>query len=170
MMESPYSGPVALRRALRAGHQVRSWEVHGLIGELDRQREQIEAVISGENRQIAAEWLLAMVKGCRAKLPEVDDFDCVFAMWWVEDLVVACIRARMAAGVAPLEIVHALLRQLEPQEGVHDEWVDALDAAGCRALERELVVRLQGADAYLRDRHLRTIDRIRRRTERRSGR
>ena len=172
--DPPYSGPKALRRALRPGEQFAAWELSGLLNDLDRQRAHIEKVIAGENPRTAAEWLFAMAEGCRQKLCEIKDFDSEFILWWEEDLVVSWIRARQRLRLPADETVALLLAQLrliDEGASVSESWVNALNPTGLRVLEREYVRRVNGTRSrWVRDEGLTVLDAIQNRLRRRRRR
>src|SRR5512139_3179492 len=109
--DPPYSGPEALRDALRPGHDFAGWEISGLLQDLDRQREHIETVIAGEDPRVAADWLYAMVDACRERFVFIRDDGELFC-WWEEELVPAWIRARQRIRASSTETVALLFEQL----------------------------------------------------------
>jgi hypothetical protein len=166
--DPPFSGPEALRLALRPGHTFERWEISGLIHDLERQCRHIETVVAGENARVAAAWLQEMVAACRRKFDEVEDRDGEFVCWWSDELVVAWIRARQRARAPSTETVALLLQDsLSEEGGIEAAWVEALNRAGLRALEGELLRRagITGRGrAYERD--LQSVDLVRERLRR----
>jgi hypothetical protein len=164
--DPPFSGPEALRAALRWGHEFAGWEISGLLQDLDRQREHIETIITGENPRVAADWLFRMVDDCRRRLVQVRD-DGELVCWWEEELVVAWIRARQRLRASSHETVALLLEQLRllsEESSVAECWIEALNPAGLRALEAELLRRVDTEGrGEVHDLHWRTIDEIRER-------
>lgn len=161
----PCSGPEALRDALRWGHDFARWEISRLLHDLERQREHIEGVIAGENPRVAADWLYAMVDACRERFVFLRDDGELFC-WWEEELVPSWIRARQRTRASSTETVTLLLEQLRllESESVAECWIEALHAAGLRALEEELLRRAEALGrGPVHERHLETIDTIRER-------
>lgn len=167
--DPPYSGPEALRRALRSGHHFAGWELSGLLQDLDRQREHIETIIAGEDPLVAVEWLFAMVDSCRKRFVQLRD-DGELLAWWEEDLVVAWIRARQKVNADSRKTAGLLLDQLwrlDEEASVADCLVNALNDAGLHALGHELLRRADEArDAHVREHRLRLAESIRRRRQR----